>query len=55
MGLGALVGPIWAGSIYDVHMTWPFWSGAIACRIALGTSFIYLKSAKPSHEPVVAA
>ncbi len=55
MSLGRAVGPIWAGSIYDVHMTWPFWSGAILQAIALGISFIYLKSAKPSHDPVVAA
>jgi DHA1 family multidrug resistance protein-like MFS transporter len=55
MSLGRAVGPIWAGSIYDVHMTWPFWSGAILQVMALGISFIYLKSAKRSHDPVIAA
>jgi len=55
MSLGRAVGPIWAGSIYDVHMTWPFWSGAILQVIALGISFFYLKSTKPSHDPVAAA
>lgn len=55
MSLGRAVGPIWAGSIYDVHMTWPFWSGAILQAIALAISFMYLKSAKTSHDPVTAA
>lgn len=55
MSLGRAVGPIWAGSIYDVHMTWPFWSGAILQVMALAISFFYLKSARPRHDPAVAA
>jgi DHA1 family multidrug resistance protein-like MFS transporter len=54
MSLGRAVGPIWAGSIYDVNMTLPFWSGAIIQAVALAISFIFLKGHEPKREPVVA-
>ncbi|MFN8596638.1 MAG: MFS transporter [Anaerolineae bacterium] len=54
MSLGRAVGPIWAGSIYDVHMTWPFWSGAIIQIVALAVSFRYLRMSKVSPQPSVA-
>lgn len=55
MSLGRAVGPIWAGSIYDVHMTWPFWSGAILQAIALAISYFYLKSPRTGQKPATAA
>ena len=55
MSLGRAVGPIWAGSIYDVHMTWPFWSGAILQAIALAISYFYLKSPRTRQKPATAA
>jgi assimilatory nitrate reductase catalytic subunit len=59
MSLGRAAGPFYAGSMYDVTMTAPFWSGAIIQAIALAISFVYLKptrSAVPDPaSPVEAA
>jgi MFS transporter, DHA1 family, multidrug resistance protein len=52
MSLGRAGGPLWAGFIYDVHMEYPFWSGALLQAGAFFISFFYLGESAPKRVPV---
>lgn len=42
MSLGRIVGPLWAGTIFDYNMSLPYISGAIIMTVGLVTSLIWL-------------
>jgi DHA1 family multidrug resistance protein-like MFS transporter len=46
MSLGRSVGPLWAGFIYDVNMTYPYWSGSIIMLVGFMISLLRLQPEK---------
>jgi MFS transporter, DHA1 family, multidrug resistance protein len=42
--LGRVAGPLWAGFSFDVNMSYPFISGAIALLAGFGISLVFLPS-----------
>lgn len=49
MSLGRIVGPLWAGSIFDYNMALPYVSGAVIMAIGLATTFVWL-TCRPRQE-----
>ena len=45
MSLGRIIGPLWAGFLFDVNIHLPYFSGAIVMLIGFGMALFYL-----SHE-----
>jgi DHA1 family multidrug resistance protein-like MFS transporter len=45
MSLGRVVGPIWAGFIFDVNVTYPYFSGAAIMAVGFLISLRWIKSA----------
>lgn len=43
MSLGRIVGPIWAGTVFDINLTWPFISGAVIMGIIFLASMVWLR------------
>jgi DHA1 family multidrug resistance protein-like MFS transporter len=54
MSLGRIVGPMWAGFVYDVDLTYPYYSGAVIMLIGFVMSVVWLKaeSHKAEARPV---
>jgi DHA1 family multidrug resistance protein-like MFS transporter len=50
MSLGRIVGPTWAGFIYDVDLTYPYYSGAVIMLIGFLMGLLWLKAGLP--EPI---
>ena len=50
MNLGRIVGPIWAGLLYDVNSIYPYLSGAAIMLVAFAISVIWIRP--PSEAPV---
>jgi DHA1 family multidrug resistance protein-like MFS transporter len=46
--LGRVVGPLWGGTIYDINIEYPFYSGAVTLLLGLMVSLIGLKSQPPA-------
>jgi len=44
MSLGRSVGPLWAGFIYDINLSYPYWSGSIIMLASFVISMFKLKS-----------
>jgi len=44
MSLGRIVGPIWAGFIFDVNLNYPYLSGAIFMLVGFMLSLRWMKS-----------
>jgi DHA1 family multidrug resistance protein-like MFS transporter len=42
MSLGRIVGPIWAGFLFDVNISWPYLSGAVVMFIGFGLCLLWL-------------
>ncbi|MBN2472910.1 MAG: MFS transporter [Anaerolineae bacterium] len=51
MSLGRIVGPVWAGLLYDVDLHLPYLSGAAITAIGLVVCMIWLKAASPGQQP----
>ncbi len=49
MSLGRIVGPLWAGSLFDVNISLPYLTAGIVLFITFGLSLMYLKT--PSLRP----
>jgi len=49
MSLGRIAGPLWAGSVFDHHMSLPYVTGAIAMGIGLVTTLFWL-TCRPKTE-----
>ena len=47
MSLGRIVGPIWAGLIFDVNIDYPYMSGALVMLIAFAASLLWLIADSP--------
>ena len=50
MSLGRIVGPIWAGLVFDVNMMLPYLSGAIILLFGFAISMIWLKKDEPASQ-----
>jgi DHA1 family multidrug resistance protein-like MFS transporter len=48
MSLGRTFGPLWAGFVYDVNMSYPYWSGSIIMLVGFVISLLRLKPEKSS-------
>jgi DHA1 family multidrug resistance protein-like MFS transporter len=44
MSLGRIVGPMWAGFVYDVNLAYPYYSGAVIMLIGFVMSLVWLKT-----------
>jgi MFS transporter, DHA1 family, multidrug resistance protein len=40
--LGRILGPVWAGLVYDLNMNFPYWSGALVLLFGFGLSLLLL-------------
>jgi len=47
MSLGRSVGPLWAGFIYDINLSYPYWSGSIIMLLGFVISMFKLKTEEP--------
>jgi len=47
MSLGRSTGPLWAGFIYDINLSYPYWSGSIIMLVSFIISMIRLKPEEP--------
>jgi DHA1 family multidrug resistance protein-like MFS transporter len=50
MNLGRIVGPIWAGCLYDVNSIYPYLSGAAIMLVAFAISVVWIRP--PNEAPV---
>ena len=49
MSLGRIFGPLWAGMMFDVHISYPFLSGAVIFLFLFFISFSWLRKPVQSH------
>jgi DHA1 family multidrug resistance protein-like MFS transporter len=49
MSLGRIMGPLWAGSAFDYHMSLPYATGALIMGIGLVTTMVWL-TCRPKTE-----
>ena len=42
--LGRVVGPLWGGTLYDINIEYPFFSGAVTLIVGFGVSLIVLRT-----------
>lgn len=54
MSLGRIVGPIWAGAVFDINLSFPFLTGALIFAAGFLLSWFKL-SRKPGHSPEIAS
>ena len=47
MSLGRIVGPIWAGSLLDINLDYPYMSGAVVMLIGFVLTLFYLGDSRP--------
>jgi len=52
MSLGRIIGPIWAGNVLDINLSYPFMTGAVIMLIAFVASLFYLRPDPRSAVPV---
>jgi DHA1 family multidrug resistance protein-like MFS transporter len=39
VSMGRIVGPIWAGAVYELNSSYPYWSGAVILSIVFVLSW----------------
>lgn len=49
MSLGRSAGPLWAGFLYDINLSYPYWSGSLIMLSSFVISMFKLKSERISH------
>jgi DHA1 family multidrug resistance protein-like MFS transporter len=55
MSLGRVIGPVWAGTVLDINLNFPFMTGAAIMLIGFVFSLFYLKDiTSPVENPVSA-
>jgi len=54
MSLGRIIGPIWAGTMIDINVIFPYLSGAFVFLFLFFASLIWMKPAIKRDEPVLA-
>lgn len=50
VSLGRVVGPIWAGAVFDVHPSYPYLSGAVILLVVFLLSLRWIARASPSPQ-----
>jgi DHA1 family multidrug resistance protein-like MFS transporter len=50
MSLGRIIGPMWAGFVYDINLTYPYYSGAVIMLIGFVMSLVWLKGEAPKRQ-----
>jgi DHA1 family multidrug resistance protein-like MFS transporter len=55
MSLGRIMGPIWAGLVFDANITLPYLSGAIVMLIGFAISMVWLKKDAPDPQETAKA
>ena len=50
MSLGRIIGPLWAGFLFDVNLSFPYMSGAIIMLAGFGVARLKLNSKKINQE-----
>jgi MFS transporter, DHA1 family, multidrug resistance protein len=53
--LGRVVGPLWAGSMFDLHLTWPYLSAAVIMLLAFFYSLSVMRPDAAAAEPILPA
>ncbi len=53
MSLGRIIGPLWAGTMFDINLTWPYITGAVVMAVLFVTSLVWLHP-QPNTNPVTA-
>lgn len=51
MSLGRIVGPLWAGTMIDINVRFPYLSGAVVFFLLFVASILWLKESLSQHEP----
>jgi len=51
MSLGRIIGPLWAGTMIDINIIFPYLSGAIVFFILFLSAMVWMKQSQTSHEP----
>lgn len=54
MSLGRIIGPIWAGTVFDINVSLPYISGSIIMIAALLTTLIWLNKQQSETAPIYA-
>ena len=49
MSLGRIIGPLWAGTVFDYHISLPYISGSLIMFIGFVISLIWLSKQRSSH------
>ena len=52
MSLGRIIGPLWAGTMFDINLSWPYISGAVVMAILFVASLIWLQT-RPNTLPEI--
>ncbi len=56
MSLGRMAGPAWAGFIYDLNLTYPYYSGAVIMLVGFLMSLAWLRQeareVRPARQPI---
>lgn len=55
MSLGRIIGPLWAGTMIDINIIFPYLSGAIAFFLLFFAALHWMKPALPRNDPAVSA
>jgi DHA1 family multidrug resistance protein-like MFS transporter len=53
MSLGRIVGPPWAGVLFDVNLSYPYSSGAVIMLVGFVMSLFWLRGDAPAQKPLV--
>ena len=51
ISLGRIVGPLWAGFVYDLNLIFPYISGAVIMAAGFVVSAFWLKGEEPVTVP----
>jgi DHA1 family multidrug resistance protein-like MFS transporter len=55
MSLGRIVGPIWAGTMIDINVIFPYLSGAIVFLFLFIAALIWMKPAIKKDDPILSS
>jgi DHA1 family multidrug resistance protein-like MFS transporter len=47
MSLGRIIGPLWAGFVFDLNLIYPYITGAVTMLVGFIISIIWLKRDEP--------
>jgi MFS transporter, DHA1 family, multidrug resistance protein len=53
MSLGRVIGPLWAGTAFDIQINYPYYSGAVVLLVGFLTSLVWLSRKTSEPVPVV--